>query len=383
MRRRITHVITGLPVGGSQAMLQKLLAAMDREAWNPDVVSLRDENVVGARIAATGVTVRALGMREQPSALTAVPRLTRWLRQQRTDIVQTWLYHADLIGGLAAWRARVPIVWGIRQSALDPRTNRRSTIWIARACARLSRRIPSRIVCCSEAARQYHAAMGYDPGRMVVIPNGFDVERFRPDPAARRSVRDELSIPPDAPLIGIVARFDPEKDHRTFVHAAGLLCRIRPKVHFLMCGEGIDDANVELTLWIREAGIEAHAHRLGLRDDVPRLTSALDVASLSSSGEGFPNAIGEAMASEVPCAVTDVGESRALVADTGRVVAPRDPAALATAWQDILTLTRDQRSTLGRRARQRIEAEFGIRGVAKQYADLYAGLGGEVMLIPS
>src|SRR5262245_19275101 len=243
MRRRIVHIITGLPVGGSQMMLSKLLSAMDPEAWEPEVISLRDVGEMGERIRARGITVRALGMRKRPTDAIAAAKLARWMRERPPHLIQTWLYHADLIGGIAAWRAAVPVVWGIRQSDLRARETRRSTMWIARTCARLSGRVPRRIVCCSDAARRVHARMGYASDNMVVIPNGFDLRSFRPDPEARSSVRRELGLPPSSLLIGLVARFDAQKDHHTFVTAAARLLSLFPDVHFLLCGEGIEHRN--------------------------------------------------------------------------------------------------------------------------------------------
>jgi glycosyltransferase involved in cell wall biosynthesis len=371
MKRRIVHVITGLPIGGSQIMLLKLLSATDREAWEPEVISLRDIGVMGERIAAEGIPVRALGMRERPGDVAALPRLAGWLRRRPPHLVQTWLYHADLIGGIAGWRAGVPVVWGIRQSGLEPRDTRRSTIWIAKLCARLSGRIPQRIVCCSEPARRFHAAMGYAEEKMAVIPNGFDLTSFRPDPEARESVRAELGLSPSALLVGLVARFDTEKDHGTFVAAAGRLHASRPDVHFLLCGEGIEPGNAALSAWIAAAGIAPCCHLLGPRDDVPRLTAALDIASLSSYGEGFPNVIGEAMACGVPCVVTDVGECAAIVGDTGRAVPAKDPQALVDAWRELVELGLASRARLGEAARRRIESEFDIAVIARRYSELW------------
>jgi glycosyltransferase involved in cell wall biosynthesis len=371
MKRRVVHVITGLPVGGSQGMLQKLLSVTDRESWEPEVISLRDASVMGERIAAMGITVRALGMRGSPGDVAALPKLIGWLRERRPHLVQTWLYHADLIGGIAAWRAGVPVIWGIRQSDLSPRDTKRGTIWIARICARMSGRIPQRIVCCSEVARRFHAAMGYAAEKMIVIPNGFDLRSFRPDPEARQSVRVELGLPLAAPLIGLVARFDTEKDHRTFVAAAARLRAVMPDVHFLLCGQGVDSSNTILRGWIASAGLNSCCHLLGLRDDVPRLTAALDVATLSSYGEGFPNVIGEAMACSVPCVVTDVGECAAIVGDTGRVVPPKNPETLANTWRELLEAGPSSRARLGAAARQRVASEFDIAVIASRYLALY------------
>ena len=370
---QLVHIITGLNTGGAETMLYKLLSAMEREAFEPLVVSLTDIGPVGEKIRALGVPVRALGMRRGVPDPRGVWRLVRLLKRQRPYLVQTWMYHADLLGGLAARLAGrgIPVVWGIHHSNLDPKGNKRTTIWTARVCARLSHRLPSRIVCCSEASRQVHAALGYAPQKMVVIPNGFDLSAFRPDPSARESVRRELGVAADALLIGLVGRFDPQKDHSNFVAAAALLSAAYPEAHFLLCGDGVNWDNQKLAGWIEEAGLRKRFHLLGRREDMPRLTAALDIASSSSYGEGFPNVIGEAMACGVPCAVTDVGDSAFIVGDTGLVVPPRDPEALAQAWKKLIDMGQEGRQRLGGAARKRILENFNLPDIIARYEALY------------
>lgn len=368
---RLTVVTTGLRTGGAETMLLKLLGAA-RSRVEAEVVSLTTEGAVGPRIAALGVPVRALAMRGGLDAPGAVVRLARELRRSRPDVVQTWMYHADLIGGLAARRAGVPAVWGLRQSNLDPVHSPRRTIWTARACARLSHRVPARIACCSEASRRVHAALGYDEARMVVIPNGFDAEAFRPDASARASVRRELGLLGDAPLVGLVGRFDPQKDHGTFLRAAGLLRARWPEARFVLCGDGVTADNAALAAGAREAGVLGSCHFLGPRGDMPRLQAAFDVAALSSAyGEGFPNVVGEAMACGVPCVVTDIGDSAEIVGPTGRVVPPRDPRALAEAMDEVLSLGPEKRRELGALARQRVVQRYTLAEVARRYEALW------------
>jgi glycosyltransferase involved in cell wall biosynthesis len=377
MQRRIVHIITGLPTGGTQSMLLRLLSRMDPDVWNPTVISLRDKGVIGDKLEAAGVPVRALGMREHPADLGAVARLARWLRELRPAIVQTWLYHADLFGGLAArWAGGFPVIWNIRQSTLDPHIDRSRTIWIARLCARLSRRLPKRIICCSETARRVHADLGYDADRMVVIPNGFDVDAFQPDLFARTSVRRELDLAPDTLLIGHVARFHPAKDHENLVEAARLLGEPRPGVHFLLCGEGVDERNEALRGWLDRSGIRNRFHLLGPRADIERILASLDIASLSSAEEGFPNVIGEAMACGVPCVATDVGECAEIVGNTGRVIPRRAPGALAGAWRQLIEAGPDARRGLGTEARARIEARFALPSMVTSYGALYKQVAG-------
>lgn len=371
----IAHVITGLRQNGAETMLLKLLQQTDRTEFSVRVFTLLSPpGPLAERIEALGIPVEALGISRGVPNPIAVWRLAAMLRDMRPDLVQTWMYHADLVGGLAAKLAsiRLPVLWNIRQSTFDPNHSRRRTIGVARICATLSGRLPYKIICCSDAARRVHVAMGYDESKMQVIPNGFDPVAFRPDPEARIALRAELGLPTDATLIGVVARFDPQKDHRTFVAAATRLHARLPNVHFVLCGSGADRANAELMAWIDAAGLSGMCHLLGERSDVSRLTAALDLATLSSAfGEGFPNVLGEAMACEVPCVATDVGDSAHVISDTGRVVPARDPDALADAWGELLTAGASALHTLGQRARRRIVDHFSIARVTQTYEATY------------
>jgi glycosyltransferase involved in cell wall biosynthesis len=232
----------------------------------------------------------------------------------------------------------------------------------------------------SQAARDLHVAAGYDPAKFVFIPNGFDVMTFRPDPAARREARAELGLPEGAIAIGMVARFDAQKDHPNFIRAAALLARRLADVRFVLCGLGAGPENADLVRLLAEHGVSDRFQLLGRRSDIPRVMNALDVCTLSSSfGEAFPLAIGEAMSCGVPCVVTDLGDSAYLVADTGRVVAPRDSAALAGAWETLARLEPEARRRLGFAARERIVQHFALARTVEQYADLYRrALGGTV-----
>lgn len=375
---RVLHVITDLDVGGAEIMLQRLLEASDRDAFSHEVVSLMAPGAVGDRISALGVPVRSLRMPRDCRNPLAVLPLVQLVLAAAPDVVQTWMYHADLLGGLAAKLAsRAAIVWGIHNTSLDPATTRRSTIATVKLCARLSRFVPDRILCVSEASRDVHAGVGYAPEKLVVVPNGFDLDRFRPDPAARRVVRAELGAGPGDVLVGQVARVAPPKDHATFLRAAALVARRRPEVRFVLAGDGATPDNPALAAEPAARSLGARLSLLGRRDDVPGLMNALDVATLSSTGEAFPLTIGEAMSCGVPCVVSDVGDSALLVGDTGRVVPPRDPAALAAAWNELVSLGSGERRRLGDAARARIAARFGLPRIAGRYAELYRSLARE------
>jgi glycosyltransferase involved in cell wall biosynthesis len=375
MRTRIMHVVTGLGLGGAEVMLERLLQASDPAALSHEVVSLTDLGVVGERIQRLGIRTHALGMTRAPSPA-KVLRLARLIRRFDPDVVQTWMYHADLFGGIAARLAGgARIVWGIHNSTLDPVATRRTTHWIVGLCARLSRWLPDAIVSVSRAARELHVAAGYDPRKFTVIPNGFDLARFRPDPAQRREVRDALGLSEAEVVIGLVARTEPQKDHPNFVRAAAILAGRHPEVRFLLCGTGATPDNRELLAAIEGARLLDRFILLGRREDAPRVMNALDVGTLSSAwGEAFPLAIGEAMACGVACVVTELGDCAHLVGDTGWTVPPRDPEALARAWEESVALGPEGRRRRGAAARERIATNFDLPRIAGQYAALYRRL---------
>lgn len=370
------HIITGLNTGGAETMLYKLLSNIDRTKFEPKVLSLTDIGLIGKKIEKLGISVKALGMKRGVPDPRYVFRLAAILKKEKPDIVQTWMYHADLIGGVAAKLARnISIVWNIRHSNLDQEGNKKTTILTAKACAKLSKTIPKKIICCSEASFKVHSELGYKEDKMIVIPNGFDLDAFKPDAKARHSVRRELRIPDDVVIIGMVARFDPQKDHKNLIDAAGVLCRSNKNIHFILCGDRITNDNKQLAKWIQEHNLQVNFHLLGLRADIARITTVFDIASSSSSyGEGFPNVVGEAMSCEVPCVVTNVGDSAYIVGITGIVVPPKNPLAMAKAWEKLIKLPAEERKILGKLARKRIEDNFKINSIVNQYEALYSQL---------
>lgn len=372
---RIVFIISGLATGGAEMMLLKVLERLDRSRFIPHVISLATPGELAPRIAALGIPVESVDMKAGRLNLSGFFRLVRLVKRLHPDVVHTWMYHADLLGGLAARLAGVSALgWGIRNSNLDRDKTKFSTRAVVALCALISKWVPLRILSCSEQARQVHVGYGYAAEKMVVIPNGFDLSRFKPDPGARRKVRAELGITEQTPLVGLIGRYDPQKNHAGFFQAAGILHRRMPDVHFVLAGRGVDTKNPALMQSIVREGVLANTHLLGLRDDIPALMAALDVLASSSYGEAFPNVLGEAMACGVPCAVTDVGDSAYIVGDTGRVVAPGDMAGLAAALEALLSLPAHEKAILGERARARVAEQFEIGQVVKRYEDFYESL---------
>lgn len=372
---KLVLIITGLNGDGAEKMLLKVLERIERTRFSPHVISLTSKGKIGTCIEALGIPVEALGMVSGRLGLGKFLRLVARLRTLRPDGVHTWMYHADLIGGLAARLAGVRAIgWGVRHSNLSPLYNKRSTLRVVRACAVLSRWVPRKILFCSKTASAVHAAIGYASKKLKVIPNGFDLRRFAPAPDAWISVRNELGLSSVTRLVGLIGRYDPQKNHAGFFEAAALIYRHCPDVHFLLAGSFVTSSNDELWRAAELARVDKVTHFLGRREDVPRLMAALDVLASSSYGEAFPNVLGEAMACGVPCVVTDVGDSAEIVGQTGRVVPPGNMEGLAREILDLLALPSNERKALGGKARSRIQAKYEIGNVVKQCEEFYESL---------
>jgi glycosyltransferase involved in cell wall biosynthesis len=371
---RVAHVITGLETGGAETLLVRLLERLDRREIDGTVISLTGEEPLGARVEALGVPVRALGIRPRPLP-TEVVKVRRAIREAAPDLVQTWLLHANVLGGVAArLNGRTPIVWGVHITTVESSVFGPRAAIVKRAEKALSGNVPARIVACSESSLEVMRGHRYPDAKLELIPNGFDLERFHPDPRTGRSVRRELGLPEAAPVVGHVARFHPIKDHRTLLTAATLVAERVPGSQFVLCGTGVTEQNAELARWAAPLG--DRVRMLGERRDVARLYRAFDVAVSSSSGEALPLAIGEAMASGVPVAATRCGDSAALVGDTGRVTPVSDPGALAGAIAELLEMPAPDRRSLGDAARLRIAESYDLDEMADRYSALWREVAG-------
>jgi len=373
---KILHLITDLQIGGAEIMLLKLIGNMKKNKFTNVVVSLTDYGTIGSDIERQGIKVYYLKMKRGLPNLSAFIKLFKVLKQEKPDILQTWLYHADLMGSIAyiiytILNNKAKLVWNIRCSDMDFQKYPKLTKLVVKACSRLSG-IPEAVIVNSQAGRNAHQNMGYRPKTWKVIPNGFDTDIFKPNPANKQTVRGEMGIDNTCFVIGMVARYDPMKDHKTFLEAAYLLNKnTNKKVKFILVGKGIDSNNVELMKIIRNKGLESQIYLLGERRDIPRIMSAFDLYTSSSRSEGFPNVIGEAMSCALPCIVTAAGDSAQIVGGAGKVVPIMDPISLCRGWLDFIGMTPKEREIIGEKARQRIIDLFSLPSIVFQYEKFY------------
>lgn len=368
---KVLHVITGLNNGGAESVLYRLSTSDQQSGNQHHVISLMDRGIYADQLEKFGVTVSTLNMPRGRFTFTGLFKLYQLIKQVQPDVVQTWMYHADLIGGVVARLAGVrAIAWGIRHANHDPDQNSRVTLLIAKLCAGLSAWVPKKIVSCSVRATQLHQALGYRPNKFIDIPNGYALDKLKPDSQSRRNVRESLSIAGDAFVLGMVARFDPQKDHRNLIRALGQLKQSGHEFICLFVGVGMDEHNAPLVAELSAAGVTQHVKLLGPRHDIPAVMNALDVHVLSSLGEAFPNVLAEAMACGTPCVSTDVGDAALILGDHGWVVPARDPEALAAGLMQAKTLFEKDHSAWQVRqhaCRAHIMANFELSQMCDRY----------------
>ncbi len=368
---RVLHIISTLDVGGAEQTLYRLVTGMDNTLFSSMVVSLTSMGHTGRMMREAGIKVCTLNMKKSLPDPRGLLSLAGIVGEYKPHVIQGWMYHANLMA--LFFKTRGQVAWNIRCSDMDLVHYAPLYRFTVRAGSFFSR-LPRRIIANSNAGKSYHERMGYKSKVWEVIPNGFDTTVFRPDKTAGENVRASLNISREAPVIGLVARFDPMKDHVTFLKAVSLFSRSHPSSHFILAGKGVSPSNEYFRALMAGIGESSRIHLLDECKDIPRVLNALDIASSSSISEGLSNAIGEAMATGIPCVVTDVGDSALLVGDTGLVVPKKDPQALCSAWRRLLDAGPDLRRAMGERARKRIMDHYSLPVMITRYEGLYRNL---------
>ncbi len=374
----ILHVITGLGQGGAENALFRLIKNQ-ADPTKHQVVSLSGGGPVEIKLRSIGVEVKCLGMRpgKLPNLRNLV-KLFQIIKRSNASVVQTWMYHADLLGGIAARLAGAKVVWGIHHTNLDPQANKSTTLSVVRLNARLSKWIPHAIISCSQKGVNIHRLLGY-ADKFFFVPNGVSLTEFKfqsnPE-SARNSIKD-INHLKSKRIIGHVSRADPLKDHETLLRAFSQLMKQQEDVALLLVGEGLT-ANSDYLEDLRkrvEPHISANITALGPRTDVHSLMQAMDVFVLSSSGEAFPNVLIEAMASGTPCVVTDVGDAGKIVGDTGWVCPVANSERIGYALHQALSESADEKILRRKAACERVESLFTTTHMVQGYQEVWSRVG--------
>jgi len=365
---KILHVITDLDTGGAEMMLYKLLFSLRDDSIESLVITLMRSGEITKRIEGLGVNVKSLGLSQggRPSWQT-IKRLKQLIKSSRPDIVQGWMYHGNIAATVAVFlfdpmRRKVKLFWNVRQTLYDLNNEKTQTRWLI-VLGRWLSFFPHSIIYNSNLSAEQHCNVGYLSKKTKIIPNGFDLQKFRPDKNRRHQLREELGIAESVLLVGHISRSHPMKDHATLLRSIDRVVKSlsgigsKQEVLFLLIGHGVTS----------ELSKNPAIRFLGERVDVPKIMSALDIVVSSSAwGEGFPNVIGEAMASEVPCVVTDVGDSAYIVGQYGRVCPVGDDQCIASSLLQLIE-NKQERKTAGKQARKRIEKNYSMDKIKKEY----------------
>lgn len=374
---KIVHVINSLENGGAEAVLYRLVTHPSEDTHH--VISLASPSWYSSALAENGIDVHHLGLNSPLEFGSCFLALINLLRKLKPDIVQTWMYRANLVGGLAAKIVGAPTVWGIHCSTFDSRFpfKSRMLVYLSGATAGW---LPKRIINCSDRSAIAHQKIGFPRSRTAVVPNGFDTGAFWPNSVARRRVRSEFAIGDDEFLIGTVARWHPQKDHPNLLKALEFLrCEVDASWKCVLVGPGMDASNDALARLLTAAGIAGQVILAGPRLDIADVMPALDLHILPSAfGEAFPNVVAEFMACGTPCIVTDVGDAAFMVADTGWIVPPSAPDRLA---ELIAAAMKEARSSDNgswkyrkHQGRQRIIENFAIDVMYRKYRSVWSSI---------
>ena len=344
MKKKILHIIKGLDVGGSETALYRLLCGLDQSTHAFFVIVLNGPGHYSSLIEQLGIPLHHLKM-NKTNLIPAFYHLNLLIRNIRPDIVQTWLYHSDLIGGLSAklWGVK-KIIWGIRCEGLNLK---KTTRWIKKINAVLSWVIPNIILTNSKAAAQHHIKAGYNPQKIHILYNGFDTIKFSNDKKkSKQLIMQTQNLPTNALLLGTLA--------------IDTVCKEHNHAYFVLCGQGCHIDNLELSAMINKLIYKDRIILINGVEDTALYLNTLDIFILSSQTEAFPNSLAEAMLCERPCIATDVGEVRNIISDTGLIIPKKDPIQLATACMEMIRKPKIDRQALGILARNRINKHYSM-----------------------
>ena len=365
----ILHIITSTDVGGSERMLQKLILN-SRNKGNHSILSLKPIGAIGQELIDAGVNVYSLDINKLHSILHSWKMISKIIRIEKVELIQTWLYHADLFGSVIGLFFRLPVVWNIRQTKFDNNDPIVTKI-IMKLCAVLSYFIPVKIICAANASALQHKKYGYKYLKMHVISNGFLDNIGMVPPQAILELKEKLKLSQSDLVIGAVGRYHPIKDYDTFLNASKDLAIIYPQAKFLLVGRDLDYNNIELCNKIRSLNIQDKVILVGEQIDINPYLLSMDAFCLTSISEGFPNVLAEAMIMAIPSFSTKCGDAQIILNDSNFLVEIGDYKTLAASLIKFFNLNNDDRAEIGKQQRAIVLKNYSIAKIVDQYWEVY------------
>jgi len=368
---RIMHIITDLDIGGAEMMLLKVVVGLNKRGHSQLVISIKGNNTLKEAIEKAGAEVQFLSLKHFIQVIKILRKIKAIQKTFAPDVIQSWMYHADAISAITKNR-EVPLVWNVRHSLDDYKNEKVVVRYLIRLGSILSYRA-TKILFNSEMSFVQHISKGFPQSKSIVIPNGFDTERFRPNLIVKEEKRKQFDIEDDDFVIGHIGRYHIVKNHKSLLEAISILETIglSKKIVLLLSGRNVDENNIEIINYLRKISLKSRVILLGEISEPENIIPIFDMFCLSSFSEAFPNVLGEAMLCGIPCVSTDVGDARKIIGDTGIIAASSCSEDLSKAINDFISLSPRELSILGEKARQRIINNYSIEKVIDQYEQLY------------
>lgn len=365
-------VSTSMIFGGAEVMLYEFLKRIDRDEFEIALCVLKKGQPLQGAFESAGYKVNVFPVGFTLGGLKSLIEFTRFFIKIKPEIIQSWMYRADFYSCfLKLLRPRTKLIWSVHNCDLSLSRNGVLRIALVKICAWLSLLFPDRIVYCATSAIESHQKFGFKKSDAVFIPNGFDCVRFKKHMDAKNAVAGELALCPTLPVIGCFGRNDPQKNHLGLLDVISKLHGRGLEVYVLMAGEGVDDSNARLVSKTKALGLEKYVRFLGVRRDMPRLMSSLDLYVSFSLGEAFPLVLGEAMLCETPVITTNCGDSYRFALEPWMCVAAGSVDGAVHAIEQFFHLPKEQRKQLGVKSRQFISDQFSVANSVAAYTGLY------------
>ena len=371
--KKIVHLINGLDSGGAETVLVRLV--MNDNHNEHIVISLKDEGFYGDYLKKNNIKVEYLGLNRMRNVLLGIglPKLLYFLRKHQCYAIMTWMPHSCLLGGIAAKILGIKkIIWNFRGASENLKDNTRMHRIVLRLCRGLQNFIPKKTVVCANYVNDILKDYGFETSNFEVIYNGYDTSLYSRNLKSRKSIRADFSIPDNLPLIGMIARWHPQKNHDLLIESLKIVSSKGLKFKCLLMGDGIETEKVRSV--IKKSGI---SDKLILKNEtsrIPDIMSSLDIHVLSSKfGEGFPNVLAEAMSCEVPCIATDIGDSKLIIGNTGWISKNDCLLEMSQSIEEALLAwkNKDEWSKRSLEARERVIFNFDLSRMVKNYQKLF------------
>lgn len=356
-------------------MLQRLSSCKCFREDEIVIVPIKQSKSIAISLVGDNITVRPLNVEGALGVWRGLSSLRALVKEFKPDVIHSWLYHSDMLAGLMSlWAKDVRLIWSIRQTRISREFNPLSTRLVIKLCAMFSHFLPHLIISNSNAAIETHVAAGYRREKIRVIPNGIDLRQFTPNRQRRALMRASLGCGKATKLVGMVARFDKQKNFPNFFSAASLLAQQFDDIRFVLCGRGVNQDNSVISDLIATAALQDKVVLLDEQSDVPSILNSLDVLISSSHGEGWPNVVAEAICTGIPVVGTDVGDTSRIIKGVGFVVKPNNPQEICARVAEILNASPKERNEMTKKCLSLAKSELDIEKVGPAFRNCYESL---------